>query len=190
MCFVGPEESVGPRAGGPRRTGLSTLPVTVLASVVWRTESTRGRAHVRLDALAGPEGGLSYGSPPPCAHPPGTLPCDVHLWADPGVTYRRGLAECADVLVSRTPSPPAGARSRVAHLLVRHPGCLTAAVPEPGRGCWVGVRGGSGGIRYARPETGEFTDRAAPLLVASLVHAWVAAGRAPAALRSIGPADA
>ncbi|MFJ4695397.1 hypothetical protein [Streptomyces sp. NPDC088766] len=91
--------------------------------------------------------------------------------------------------MSRTPSSPAGARSRVAHLLARHPGCLAAAVPEPGTGCWVGVRGGPHGVRYARPDTGDFTDRAAPLMAAALVHAWVAAGRAPAALRSIAPAD-
>ncbi|MDX3572152.1 hypothetical protein [Streptomyces sp. ID05-47C] len=106
------------------------------------------------------------------------------------MTYGRGLADCADVLVSRTPSLPAGARSRVGHLLAGHPGCLAAAVAEPGGGCWVGVRRGAGGVIYARPETGEFADHAAPLMVASLVHAWVAAGRAPDALRSVAPAGA
>jgi hypothetical protein len=158
-------------------------------SVRWRSDVAHGSAIVRLDALAAAAEG-AY--PSPCLHPPGLLPCDVHLWADPDSPHRPDLAEYADVLVSRVPLPLAAARRRVGELLARHPGCLAVAVRASGTGCVViggggggGVRDGAGGLRYARSGPGAAWVRGSPLLVASVVHAWVAAGRSPGALRSV-----
>ncbi|MDO0926654.1 hypothetical protein QQY24_14980 [Streptomyces sp. TG1A-8] len=97
------------------------------------------------------------------------------------------LREHADVLVSRVPLPPAAARRRVRDLLARHPGCLAAAVPGPARGCVVGVRDAAGGVRCAWLERSGARAPAPPRVVVAVVHAWVAAGGAPTALRSVTP---
>lgn len=89
------------------------------------------------------------------------------------------------MLVSRVPLPPAEAHRHVRELLVRHPGCLAAAVPgsETGRVCVVGVRDGAGGVFSARLGQNESRVPVRPQAVVSVVHAWVAAG---GSRRSVG----
>lgn len=132
----------------------------------------------------------------PCTHPPGPLPCDLHLRVDADSPERTGLMAYADVLVSRVPLPPGPAGRRVRELLADHPGCLAAAVPDTATRCVVGVRTGTGGVSLVRPlryGPPSLVPRLVPRLVpphvvASLVHAWVVAGRAPGELCSLAPA--
>ncbi|MEU3253131.1 hypothetical protein [Streptomyces sp. NPDC006997] len=157
--------------------------------LVWGTGS--GPAVVRTDAPLSPGTGQPYPlrCPSPCAHPPGSLPCDAHLWADADVRGTPGLREQADVLVSRAPLPCPAARRRVRELLDGHPGCLVAVVPGTATGCVVGVRDRAvRGVRWAWVERcGPVTARA----VASVAHAWAAAGGEPGALRRVtGPPPA
>ncbi|MCX2922101.1 hypothetical protein [Streptomyces sp. NEAU-W12] len=190
---------------GPARTcagprpDARLLPVSVLASVSWRTPASgRGPALVRLDLLVP----VVSGHWPPGPHGYPYLPgrgaaCDVHLRADPDAPCAAGLAECADVLVSPTPLPVAAARHRVSHLLVRHPGCLVAAVPDGDGGCVIGVRDTAGGVGYAWQEAGAGAEggpasavgcfRAPPHVAASAVHAWSVSGGPLRALRSVRP---
>lgn len=165
-----------------RSAGFRGRPVRVL----WRTHAARGPALVRSDALPVTAQGRPYQAPSPCPHPPGRLPCDTHLWADadgPAV-----LREHADVLVSRVPAAASEARRRVRDLLVEHPGCLAAAVPGFGAGCAVGVRRAPGDVWCAWLERGGPRAPVPPQAVASVVHAWVAAGGSPGALCAVVPA--
>ncbi|MFJ2814953.1 hypothetical protein [Streptomyces sp. NPDC087294] len=118
-----------------------------------------------------------YGYPRVCPYPPGRCLCDVHLRVEPDVV-RPGpeVAECADVLVSRTALSPPAARRRVAELLDRYPGCLVVAVPGRDTGCLVGVRGADGTVRRVRPGPDGSGTPAPPGAIASFVHAWVTAG--------------
>ncbi|WP_416519515.1 hypothetical protein [Streptomyces achromogenes] len=165
----------------PRRAGLRGGP----AWVVWHTRAAHGPALVRLDALPVTGRGSVYRDPSPCLHPPGRLPCDTHLWADADGPAE--LREHADVLVGRVPEAVTEARRRVRDLLARHPGCLAAVVPGFGTGCVVGVRRAAGDPWCARLERGGPRAPATPQAVASVVHAWVAGGGAPGALRAVVP---
>ncbi|KUN78005.1 hypothetical protein [Streptomyces griseoruber] len=177
VCFDGAAAASwdGPSAGPGRAT----------ARVRWRAHPAHGTLLVRRDPLSGTAGGLTHPGPPPCPHPPGRFPCDVQLWAAAGDPRTVRLAEYADVLVSRVESPPWEARRRVDELLLRHPGCLVAGVPESGTRCLVGVRDRTGALRYARPELRGPRVRSAVHLVASVLHAWVVAGGAPESLGSL-----
>jgi len=122
----------------------------------------------------------------PCGHPPGPLPCDEHIRADPELSEHQTLLELADVLVSGVPLEFEAGLRRVDDLLARHQGCLVAAVPGPRAGCVIGTRG-LGGIRFLWLERGEGGGPTAPGTVASVVHAWIAAGRELDELRSVVP---
>ncbi|MFD3824594.1 hypothetical protein [Streptomyces sp. NPDC058625] len=202
---------------GPARTcagprpDARLLPVSVLASVSWRpSASGRVPALVRLDLLVPVVSDHRFPGPHAYPYLPGRgAACDVHLRADPDAPCAAGLAECADVLVSPTPLPVAAARHRVSHLLIRHPGCLVAAVPDGDGGCVIGVRDAAGGVGYARQGAGAGAGagaeagggagaegapasavgcfRAPPHVAASAVHAWSAAGGSLRALRSVRP---
>ncbi|MFD0316260.1 hypothetical protein [Streptomyces flavalbus] len=153
--------------------------------VGWRAGS--GPAVVRTDVPLPLPLPLPLPSPgDPCAHPPGWLPCDAHLWADAdargtpeGAFPVASLREQADVLVSRAPLPLPAACRRVRDLLDGHPGCLVAVVPGAATGCVVGVRNAVLGVRWAWVEKAEPVP---PRVVASVAHAWAAAGGAPGAL--------
>ncbi|MFC9649540.1 hypothetical protein [Streptomyces sp. NPDC056937] len=154
------------------RTGL----VTVSASIVWRSATGDGLVTVRLDAVSEAAGSRPY--------PPGHGPCDLHLWVNPDAPGEADQVEYADVLVSRTPLPPSAARRHANELIVRHPGCLVAAVPDSENGCVLGTRRGGGvvipacaGADGARP--------APPYAVAAVVHAWLVAGEPLESLRSV-----
>ncbi|MEU2434977.1 hypothetical protein ABZ595_02030 [Streptomyces rubradiris] len=176
VCFRPPHTGVLPREAGFR--GGPAL-------VVWRTRVAHGPALVRFDALPVTERGRAYGHPSPCLHPPGRLPCDTHLWADADGPAE--LREQADVLVGRVPRAVAEARWRVRVLLAEHPGCLAAVVPGFGAGCVVGVRRAAGDPWCAGLERGGPRAPVPPQAVASVVHAWVAAGGSPSALRAVVP---
>ncbi|MEU7047034.1 hypothetical protein ACF1GS_31275 [Streptomyces eurythermus] len=177
VCFRPPHTGAPPREAGFRGGP---------ACVVWRTRAAHGPALVRFDALPVTERGCAYRHPSPCLHPPGRLPCDTHLWAD--ADGPEALRVHADVLVSRVPRAVTEARRRVRVLLAEHPGCLAAVVPGFGAGCVVGVRRAAGDPWCARLERGGPRAPASPQAVASVLHAWVAAGGAPGALRAVVPA--
>ncbi|MFE6282694.1 hypothetical protein [Streptomyces sp. NPDC057877] len=171
---------LGPDAGWA--TVCFGTPRPVGRAVVWRAGGVRGLVVVRSDALRFPAAGHPY----PCPHPPGRLPCDVHLWADADARGAPDLREQADVLVSRVPLPGPAAHRRVRELLSRHPGCLAVAVPGPGTGCAVGVRDAARGVRCAG--LGRQSEAGVPVparVVASVVHAWVVAGGSVGALSAI-----
>lgn len=156
-------------------------------SVAWYSDTGSGSASVRTGV---PTGGGRDGSgrpPPLCAHPPGGLPCDVHLCVDPDDRPREGsLVEHADVLVSRVPTPLPVAYLRVRELLLRHPGCQVAAVPAIGAGrAAVGVRGGPDGLWFVGEGEADLRFGAPVALIASVAHAWTAVGGHPGALRSV-----
>ncbi|MFF5439991.1 hypothetical protein [Streptomyces achromogenes] len=168
----------------PREAGLRGGP----ACVVWRTRAAHGPALVRFDALPVTERGCAYRYPAPCLHGPGRLPCDTHLRADADGPAE--LREHADVLVGRVPRAVTEARRRVRVLLAEHPGCLAAVVPCLGAGCVAGVRRATGEPWCARLERGGPRAPASPQAVASVMHAWVAGGGSPGALRAVVPAFA
>lgn len=89
------------------------------------------------------------------------------------------------MLVTRTPLPSALARRRADVLMARHPGCLVVAVPVAGNALVLGVRGARGGVLSAGTAPGPGVE---PHVVASVLHAWLAAGGTPEALRSVRPA--
>ncbi|PWG12391.1 hypothetical protein DF268_16395 [Streptomyces sp. V2] len=149
------------------------------STVLWRSNTGHGSALV--SAARYDEEAVA------CGHPPGLLPCDEHLRMDPERPEHQPLLDLADVLVSGEPLRFEVALRRVDTLLARHPGCLVAAVPGPGAGYVIGVRDALGGVRFLWPERGAGGVPAAPGAVASVVHAWTAAGRAPDALRSVVP---
>lgn len=151
-------------------------------SVVWRSDTGHGTALVSWAPGA---------SSARCADHTGRFPCDVHLWADPDLDLdplcRAVLAECADVLVGHVPLPPFAASRQVSDLLVRYPGCLVAAVPTSGiGGAVVGVRDPAGEVGFVSVGC-EDTGAAGAHLVAAVTHAWITAGRASGALRSVTP---
>ncbi|MEU1511110.1 hypothetical protein ABZ490_02960 [Streptomyces sp. NPDC005811] len=181
VCFDG--TAAAPWAGPPTGPGRAT------DRVRWRAHSAHGTLLVCREPLSGTAGGLTPPGPPPSPHPPGPLRCDVQLCAVAGDPRTARLAEYADVLVSRVESPPGEARRRVDELLLRHPGCLVAGVPESGTRCLAGVRDRTGGLRYARPELRGIRVGSAVHLVASVLHAWVVAGGAPESLDSLTVRD-
>ncbi|MFE3875389.1 hypothetical protein ACFXPX_13435 [Kitasatospora sp. NPDC059146] len=86
--------------------------------------------------------------------------------------------------------PAAGIGARLTGVLSAHPGC--AVVTAERRGGAVLVLTRTGARLVLRPAPGAHrTDGAPtlPLALGSLVHAWLAAGRAPAELDRLGPCD-
>ncbi|MFD9880234.1 hypothetical protein ACFWZT_02065 [Streptomyces alboflavus] len=112
----------------------------------------------------------------------------MHLQVNPDASDLPGLTEHADVLVSRTPLPMTAACRRVRELLVRYPGCLVAAVPalDAGRAA-VGVQGCDGGLWQVRAKREKACAAVSMHVVASVTHAWLAAGQRPDDLRFIAP---
>ncbi|MFS0697136.1 hypothetical protein [Streptomyces nitrosporeus] len=155
---------------------------------VWTSDTAHGTVRVSSGEPSGPARSGVAGPPARCAHGGGGFPCDVHLRADPDAPFRSGLAHYADVLVGGVPLPASSACRRVHELLTGYPGVLVVAVPvlEPGRAL-VGVRGEASGPRLLG--TGAFgAGGLSPAgTAASVMHAWVAAGRPPGALRSVSP---
>ncbi|MEU9608899.1 hypothetical protein [Streptomyces sp. NPDC048057] len=169
VCFHPARSGAASRRGGGRP-----------AFLMWRSDVARGLVLVRSTAVPAPD---PCPDPAPCPYPRGGRPpCDVHLRADPVGSQ---LALHADVLVDRTPLPPAEAHRRARELLVAHPGCLVAAVPDVAAGCVVGVRDGGGGVWCARSRPDGHGVAVPTPVFASVVHAWVAAGGAPRELRSV-----
>lgn len=153
--------------------------------VVWHSDTGHGPAIVRSGTPLDTAWAAPYRQPSPCAHLAGRLPCDVHLWADPDVPRLSGLAGYADVLVSRLPLPLPAARRRGRELLVRHPGALVAAVPCPDAGCAAVVVRHKGGLLQWRGRRGDSRSGVPAHVVASVAHAWAAAGRRPGSLRRV-----
>lgn len=192
----GPDPAPGPgaawvavclRVRDARTACRADVSVGATVSVAWYADTGSGSASVRTGV---PTGGGADGSgrpPPLCAHPPGELPCDVHLCVDPDDRQREGgLVGHADVLVSRVPTPLPVACLRVRELLLRHPGCQVAAVPALGAGrAAVGVRGGPDGLWFVGEGQRDLRFGAPVALIASVAHAWTAIGGHPGTLRSV-----
>jgi len=173
-------------------------PADRVSFVGWRSDAADGSALVRSDPLPSPADSSverhgyrhPYPYPAPCPHADGPLGCDVHLWVDADSPERTGLMEQADVLVSRVPMPLASAQRRVRGLLLGHPGCRAAAVPDTASTCVVGIRERTGAVSFvsfARLERGGSDDPLPAHVVVSVVHAWTVNGGSPGALRSLVP---
>ncbi|MFI6543107.1 hypothetical protein ACIBO9_07650 [Streptomyces prunicolor] len=189
MCFSAQPPCAVLRSDGPADR---------VSFVGWSSDAADGSALVRSDPLPSPAEryGYRYRSPypypypAPCPHADGPLGCDVHLWVDADSPERTGLVEHADVLVSRVPLPLASAQRRVRGLLLGHPGCRAAAVPDTASTCVVGVRERTGAVSFvpfARLERGGSDDPLPAHVVVSVVHAWAVNGGSPGALRSVVP---
>ncbi|MFE0422696.1 hypothetical protein [Streptomyces sp. NPDC058953] len=176
VCFHATKTADGPGGHDDRRVELA-----------WRSDTGHGQALVRISALARAGRGHGYAQARPCAYVPGGLPCDLHLRTTPDGSEDPVLLEQADVLVGRIPLSPPAARRRARDLLERHPGCLVAVVPDLNAGCVVGLRDGSGGVRYLWPEPCASGDYVPPRILGSVLHAWIAAGESPHTLRSVRP---
>ncbi|MGW0835825.1 hypothetical protein [Streptomyces prunicolor] len=197
MCFSAQPPCAVLRGDGPADR---------VSFVGWRSDAADGSALVRSDPLPSPADSPAnpsaerhgypypclspYPYPAPCPHADGPFGCDVHLWVDADSPERTGLMEHADVLVSRLPLPLASAQRRVCGLLLGHPGCRAAAVPDTASTCVVGVRERTGAVSFVsfpRLERGGSDDPLPAHVVVSVVHAWAVNGGSPRALRSLVP---
>ncbi|MEU3984851.1 hypothetical protein AB0F77_33115 [Streptomyces sp. NPDC026672] len=192
VCFPGPGcrgDRLGGAGDGPWGAGAGPWGGV---GVEWWSPTGRGLAVVRAGTPSGPAGCC----PVPCPR----LPCDTHLWAEADAPHGSPVSPpveradvvcanmesanmesadvvCADVVCGRGPSS-------VRDLLARHPGCLVAAAPAPGGAVAVGVRGGAGGPWCGAVRRG---GAVSVRVVASVTHAWLAAGRHPGTLLSVTP---
>lgn len=106
---------------------------------------------------------------------------DEHLRIDPDDAREADHAGQADVLAPGVPLPRAEAVRRADALLAQHAGCLVAAVPvTENTGCVVGLHDGR--RLTLLPVGGALLCRRERACVASLIHAWLAAGRPPGTL--------
>ncbi|MFD7899815.1 hypothetical protein [Streptomyces sp. NPDC059743] len=151
--------------------------VSVLACIIWWSETGRSLVSVRLDATPASAGDCPYLSD--------HRVCDVHLWVDPDAPSAVGRAEHADVLVAHAPLPPAAARRSADELIARYPGALVVAVPDSENGCVLAVRGSGNGTLSAWLGAGKSCCPAPPQAVASVVHTWLVAGGSLESLRSV-----
>ncbi|ARZ66538.1 hypothetical protein SMD11_0872 [Streptomyces albireticuli] len=102
---------------------------------------------------------------------------DVHWSVDPDARRDGRWTETADVLRCGRPAPgPAAAVRRARWLLARHPGCLLASVPDAAGGWVIGLRDGRLLAASPCPAVPPGTVGAA---LASFLHGWLTAGRAP-----------